>query len=89
MNVSVKFATPAKQRRKVKVCQYPYLLYILILKTGAVHLYAVHQHLVWHLNSAAVWVGEICLRCDGLVGPCMVGFGAAWFSCMGLLEVHV
>ena len=24
--------------------------------------------LVWHFISAAVWVGEICLRCDGLAG---------------------
>ena len=29
-------------------------------------------------------MGEICLRCDGLAGPCMVLFGAAWvfWRCM-------
>ena len=34
-------------------------------------------------------MGEICLRCDGLAGPCMVGFGAAWCYCMGVLVLHV
>ena len=44
-----------------------------------------NEQLVGHLISAAVWVGEICLRCDGLAGPCMVCFGAAWCFCMCLL----
>ena len=30
-------------------------------------------------------MGEICLRCDGLAGPCMVGFGAAWMSLHGCM----
>ena len=50
---------------------YHALLYI-VFKFG---IY-LDQQLVWYLNSAAVWVGEICLRDDGLLGPCMVGFGA-------------
>ena len=47
------------------------------------------QQLVWYFMCGEVWVGEICLRDDGLVGPCMVGFGAAWFYCMGLFGLHV
>ena len=37
------------------------------------------KQLVWYLMCGEVWVGRICVGCDGLVGPCMVGFGAAWF----------
>ena len=42
------------------------------------------QQLVCHFMCGEVQVGEICLRCDGLAGPCMVLFGAAWvfWRCM-------
>ena len=30
-------------------------------------------------------MGRICVRCDGLVGPCMVGFGAAWMLLHGCM----
>ena len=44
------------------------------------------QQLVGHLISAAVWVGRICVRCDGLAGPCMLGFGAACMYVCILLD---
>ena len=47
------------------------------------------QQIVWYFISAAVWVGRIACLDDGLLGLCMVGFGAAWCYCMGVLEVHV
>ena len=34
------------------------------------------QQLVWYLKSHASGLGRICLRCDQLLGPCMV---AAWY----------
>ena len=32
-----------------------------------------------------VWVGRIAWKDDGLVGPFMVSYGAAWCCCMGVL----
>ena len=49
-----------------------------------------NKQLYSHLISAAVWLARICLRCDGLAGPCMqlcmLGFVlhqclAPWGSC--------
>ena len=42
-----------------------------------------YQQLVWYFICGEVWVGRICLRCDGLAWPCMVGFGAAWMLLHG------
>ena len=47
------------------------------------------QQLGWYFMCGEVWVGRIAWDDDGLVGPCMVGFGAAWGYCMGLLVLHV
>ena len=47
------------------------------------------KQLVWYLLLHAVLLGRISLRCDELLGLCMVGLGAAWCYCMGLLVLHV
>ena len=44
------------------------------------------EQLVWYFMCGEVQVGEIRLRCDGLAGPRMVGFGSAWCSCMGVFR---
>ena len=48
------------------------------LYAGDVALNAVDiEQLGWYLMCGEVWVGRIAWDDDGLVGPCMVGFGAA------------
>ena len=60
----------------------------IISVSGQTTVLYIHKQLVWYFISAAVWVGRIAWRDEGLLGPCMVCFGAAWCYCMGVLEVH-
>ena len=45
----------------------------------------IDEQLVCYLKSHAVWLGRICLRCDQLVGLCMVPAWVFW-SCMVVLH---
>ena len=38
----------------------------------------MEQQLVWYFMWGEVWVGWIAWWDDGLFGPCMVDFEAAW-----------
>ena len=61
---------------------YEFLGYLLFIFT------AIDQELVWYLKSHAVWLARCACEDDQLVGPCMVGCGASWCYCMGLLVTH-
>ena len=60
-----------------------------MLRKVQIRVEVLVEQLGWYLNSAAVWVGQIAWDDDGLFGPCVVGYGAAWCYCMGLLVLYV